>query len=493
MTDIKTNRELFIDSTLIESLDGAELRMHHPQPGEIVLKQDKPWEAGPGAMSYITVLRDERGFHMYYKGAMMRDIPEEADKTFGIADILICYAESEDGIHWNKPELDLFEFAGSKANNIVWKGIGSHGFTPFVDTRPGCPAAERYKALGFSKTDPEPKPQGTKYLFMFSSPDGLRWHQMEGPKKYGGILDRRDGNFDSQNVAFWDSEAGCYRIYFRKTRDSDQDKKGWVRDIVTAVSEDGLNWSDFSFLEYPDSPEEELYTNQVMPYPRAPHILLGFPSRYVEGRGPLTEWHEKMSAETPGRLYTSYTDGLLMSSRDGRKFHRWNEAFFRPGMPEQCLWSYGDCYQNYGLVSTAAEFPEAPEEWSIYVCQCYRSTSARIRRFTLRLDGFVSVNAPLSGGTLTTKPFVFGGDELELNYATSAAGSIRAELQDADGNALEGFSSDDCLPLFGNTISRTARYRSGASPGSLSGKPVRIKFELKDADLFSFTFRSAPG
>jgi hypothetical protein len=444
-------------------------------------------------MSYITVLRDDRGYRMYYKGAMMRDVPAEADKAFGMADILICCAESGDGIHWEKPELGIVEFDGSKANNIVWKGRGSHGFTPFIDTRPDCPSDERYKALGFSKTDEEPKPQGTKFLFMFTSPDGLHWKQMEGPKEHGGILDRLDGNFDSQNTAFWDGNAGCYRIYYRKTRDSREDKKGWVRDIMTAVSKDGLTWTDFAFLEYPGAPEEELYTNQVIPYPRAPQILLGFPTRYVEGRGPLTPWHEKMSEENPGRLYTSYTDGLLMSSRDGRRFRRWNEAFLRPGMPENCLWSYGDCYQNYGLVTTATEFPDGPEEWSIYVCQCYRNTPSHIRRFTLRMDGFVSVNAPLGGGTLTTKPFVYGGNRLELNYAASAAGSIRAELQDENGRALPGFGLDDCVPLFGNTVGRTARFRSGVSPGNVSGKPVRLKFELKDADLFSFTFRSAPG
>ena len=58
-----------------------------------------------------------------------------------------CYAESRDGIHWTKPELGLFEFNGSKQNNIVWDGPGTHNFTPFLDTNPACPPDAKYKAL----------------------------------------------------------------------------------------------------------------------------------------------------------------------------------------------------------------------------------------------------------------------------------------------------------------------------------------------------------
>jgi len=502
MIELGTKRELFVDKYLIEELFGkAVLRLSRPLPREIVLWQDMPWETGKGAMSYITVLKDDRTYHMYYKGAMMRDIPKEAEKAFGIADIIICYAKSDDGIHWEKPDLGLIEFDGSKKNNIVWKGIGSHGFTPFIDTRPDCSSGERYKAVGLSKTDVEPKPAGTKYLFVLKSPDGLHWTPMKGPKEYGGIFDRHDGEFDSQNTAFWDETSGCYRIYFRKRRDADRadlagredgegnyTAKAQVRDIKTAVSADCLNWSEPQFLEYGDSPDEELYTNQIIPYPRAPHIMVGFPSRYVEGRGPLTEWHKKMSEEHPGRTYISYTDGLFMSSRDGRTFHRWGEAFLRPGMPESRVWSYGACYQSYGLVETASDIPDGPREWSVYACQGYRNGPGMIRRFTLRLDGFASVRAPFSGGTVLTKPLIHGGTQLELNYATSAAGSIRVEIQDIEGNPITGLSLDECNPLFGNTLNRKAVWKSGAAPKTAAGTPVRLLFELKDADLFALQF-----
>ncbi|MBS3763871.1 MAG: hypothetical protein KGZ25_11285 [Planctomycetes bacterium] len=500
--NIGGRRELFVDRQLIEEFKGdAERRLQHPTPKNIVIEPESPWEQDEGALGYITVFKDDGLYRMYYKGGMMRDFPSVEDDAFGIADIIICYAESTDGIHWDKPNLGIHEFQGSCENNIVWKGRGSHGFAPFIDTRPGCPEEERYKAIGTSKTDVEPKPGGTKYLFVLSSSDGLHWSPTEGPKEHGAILDQHDGDFDSQNVAFWDEHAGCYRLYFRRRRDvktrpdlaDREDGEGYhdvkprVRDIKTATSDDCLRWSAPDFLNYPGAPDEELYTNQIIPYPRAPHILLGFPTRYVEGRGPLTEWHEKMAEKKPGRTYISYTDGLLMSSRDGETFHRWGEAFLRPRMPEDHLWCYGACYQNHGLVETDSDIKGAPREFSLYACERYRS-NPRIRRHTIRLDGFVSVNAPLSGGELVTKPITFDGEKLFLNMATSAAGSIQVEIQDPDGSPLPDFGVDNCVPLFGNAVTKEVDWKGQRGLSELAGQEVRLKFLLKDADLFALQF-----
>jgi hypothetical protein len=374
--------------------------------------------------------------------------------------------------------------------------------TPFIDRRPDCPPDERYKAIGKSKTDVDPKPGGTKYLFILKSPDGLHWTKMEGPKKHGAIFDQSEGDFDSQNVAFWDETAGCYRVYFRRRRHVDtrpdladrEDGEGYhdvkprVRDIKTATSSDCLNWSEPHFLNYPGSRDEELYTNQIKPYPRAPHILLGFPTRYVEGRGALTQCHEKKAEEKPGRFLTSYTDGLLMSSRDGSTFHRWNEAFLRPGMPEERLWNYGACYQNYGLVETASDVTGAPPEFSIYAGEALRHDPV-MRRHTIRLDGFVSVNAPLAGGELLTRPLTFDGGALLLNMATSAAGTIRVEIQDTDGQPIPGFTLEACVPLFGNALEKNVVWEGDNDLASLASRPVRLRFRLEDADLFALRFK----
>lgn len=119
----------------------------------------------------------------------------------------------------------------------------------------------------------------------------------------------------------------------------------------------------------------------------------------------------------------------------------------------------------------------------------YGQPTSHLTRYELRLDGFVSVHAPYQGGELLTKAFRFSGSKLEINYESSAAGDIRIEMQDEQGVAIPGFSAGDCIPLFGNEISREVKWSSEANLDSLAGKIVRIRVVMKDADLYSFRFR----
>ena len=126
---------------------------------------------------------------------------------------------------------------------------------------------------------------------------------------------------------------------------------------------------------------------------------------------------------------------------------------------------------------------------SLYVNRDYGQRNAYLERLTLRLDGFSSLNAPYAGGEMTTKPFTFAGDELEINYATSAAGSIRIELQDEAGVPIPGYAAADCNELIGDEIERVVAWQGGMAMGTLAGKPVRMRFVMKDADIYSFRFR----
>jgi hypothetical protein len=143
------------------------------------------------------------------------------------------------------------------------------------------------------------------------------------------------------------------------------------------------------------------------------------------------------------------------------------------------------------MVQTKSHLEGAPDEISLYATEGYwEGTHTSFRRYTLRLDGFVSARAPLSGGTLVTKPLTFDGSQLEINFSTSAAGSVRVEIQDTDGKPVNGFSIADCPQVFGDSIARGVKWNSDADLSSLAGKSVRLRFELKDADLYSFQFTS---
>ena len=492
-TDIGTRRELFVDDALIESVSGgARLVLHHPEPREIALDHDAPWE-GTGS-GYHSVFRDGDKYRMYYK-AWHLDVKDGKVNT-GSHPLYCCYAESDDGIHWRKPELGLVDFKGSKANNIVLapETFGEVKSDPghpavFRDDNPACPPEARYKAIIRAA-----KPHG---LLVFQSPDGLHW-SLAHPEP---VI--TEGAFDSQNLAFFDPNIGAYRAYWRVFTEGQTDAENWkpggVRAIRTAVSKDLVHWEPWKDLTYVDSPKEELYTNGVKPYSRAPHLLIGFPTRYID-RG----WSDSMRAlpelaaredraKASQRYGTAITEGLMMASRDGVIFKRWNEAFLRPGIERDGTWHYGHQYLAWHPVETQSTLEGAPNELSFYATESYwTGKSSVLRRYALRLDGFVSANAPLSGGELITKPIRFSGKRLALNFSSSAAGGIRVEIQDESGKPLPGFALDDCPEVLGDSLERTVAWKSGADLSALAGQTVRLRFALRDADLFAYRFAEVP-
>ncbi len=163
-----SRRELFLDGLLIDRLHDATVELCEPRQQEKVLEFDAPWEGIFSA--YTTVLRDGDTLRMYYRGR-----PQGAREDGTDAEVT-CYAESTDGVHWVKPNLGLFEFAGSKENNIVLAHMApsSHNFTPFIDARPGVPADERFKALANAK----PFGDFNLTLAAFVSGDGIHWRKL---------------------------------------------------------------------------------------------------------------------------------------------------------------------------------------------------------------------------------------------------------------------------------------------------------------------------
>ena len=440
--------QLFVDDYLIDSMNGVELMLHSPNPAGIAIKFDKPWEGNVSA--YVTVFRDGDKFRMYYRGASAPDYIRKSALKPGEAIVakhadVTCYAESRDGITWTKPSLGIMEFEGSRDNNIILiDDEVSENFGPFLDSNPQALKSERYKAVG----------GGSKGLFAFRSADGIHWQKMTEKR----II--TDGTFDSLNVVFWDTQRKEYVAIYR-------DLLQGVRTIKYATSKDFLHWTSGELADYGSAPIEHLYTNATTPYFRAPQIYLAFPNRFVPWR------HVFDDAPADG-----VSESVFMSSRDGVHWaRRFMEAFVRPGR-DPLDWVHRTHMMATGILATA------PDEISIFISRHYTFPSAFLERMTLRTDGFVSVHAGYYGGSFTTKPLIIEGNQLVLNYATSAAGSIQWEILDVNGNPLPGYTVEQTKLLSGDEIEHPIQL-----PEGLGARPVRFRFTLKDADLFSLQIR----
>jgi hypothetical protein len=368
---------------------------------------------------------------------------------------MTCYAESKDGIHFERPNLGLVEVNGSKDNNVTLMGVEAHNFAPFLDTNPAAKTEERYKALASS----------TSKLFAFVSADGLRWKKLQAEP----VITK--GAFDSLNLAFWDAGAGRYRAYsryfFRGTH-------GGVRAIQHCESQDFVHWTEPQPNQYADGvPETQFYTNATLPCPGAPHQLLSFPMRFLPARKKIA------TMEEPG-----VSDAMFMSSRDGQNWdRRFLEAWLRPGR-DQHNWTHRSNMPAWGIVQTS------PDEFSMYVSEHYGWPDNRLRRVTVRRHGFAAAHAGADGGEFTTRVLKFAGEQLVLNYATSAAGSVQVEIQDDEGTAIPGYMHSDMDPLYGDELDAAVTWKSKSTLSELAGQPVRLRFVLRDADLFAF--RTAP-
>lgn len=453
--DLGSRREPFVDRFLVDRVDGdARLVLERPRDEGIVHRFDRPYE-GPFC-GYATVIHDGPLYRLYYRGLPRAGVD-------GSAAEVTCYAESTDGVRWDRPELGLFEHDGSRANNIILAGMPpfSHNFCPMLDPRPDVPADRRYKALAGT---------GRTGLHAFASDDGIRWRRLgDGP-----VITQ--GAFDSQNVPLWSEREGRYLCYFRVFADG-------YRRIARTTSVDFLRWTEPELMSYGDRPVEHLYTNQTSPYFRAPHLLIGIAARFMPGRRVISAEQAEAIGVDPG-YFGDCSDAVMITTRGGDRYDRtFMEGFIVPGIgPENWV-----SRTNYPALNVV---PTGPTEMSVYANQNYGQPTAHLRRYSMRLDGFARVRAGYEGGELVSKPLTFEGRRLELNFETSAAGGIRIEIQDPEGLPIPGYSLADSVETIGNEIGRAVSWQGGEDLSPLAGRPVRLRFVLKDASIYAFRFTS---
>ncbi len=460
VVDIGSRRELLVDEELIETSRDVRLQLQRPERRETAITLDAPWEdcvAFPDS-----VVPWDGGWRLYYRAGIL-DWAREED-TY-----VAAVATSTDGLTFARPELPGCAFAGSDRNNILQIGGFPRVPPPFVDTNPACLPTQRLKGIAGRALQ----------AYAMVSADGLRWSLLSDQPL------ALPGHFDTVNTAFWDRVAGLYRCYTRSWHDRDTGRvlSGWdfggavgIRAIQHATSTDFVHWSAPQQLEYADGDRAtQLYTNAIVPCPGAEHVYLGFPNRYVPDRR-IDPKHE----------YEGANDALFMSSRDGVRWHRWLDAWVTPGL-DPLNWTERNNYPVWGIATTS------PTEWSLYVSEHYRHRGlpTRVRRLAVRPWGFVAAHADHRGGELLTRPFTFAGSVLRLNARTSAAGSIRVEVQDEQGRPLPGCGLDGAPPWFGDGLEAPAPLGAGADLRAVVGRPVRLRFVLQEADLFAFQFGAA--
>ncbi|MDX1359110.1 MAG: hypothetical protein R3232_09790 [Clostridia bacterium] len=443
--DIGNRIEMFVDKVLIESMEGCSLKLNKPVRREKVMTFDQPWESVTSG--YITVINDDGVVRMYYRGATDRIDNKSYEYT--------CYAVSSDGINFFRPRLGLHEHNGDKLNNIILKHVPEcHNFAPFIDTKPGIMADEKFKAVGgHERID-----NNHAKLYGLVSADGIHW------TRTGDEPILTEGMFDSHNIPLYDPNTGkyrCYARYFDQEALENPEAYHGIRSIKSFASEDFINWEEPVNNSYDVPYKEEFYTNATVCCPGAEHFYLSFPKRFIADR------QRDFFTAAP-----AVSDAVFMSSRDGVKWNRtFREAWVRPGLDKK-NWVNRNNMPACGIVDTGGN------EFSMYISENYRTDTNGVRRLSIRKFGFASVNAGYDTGTFTTVPLEYTGSALYINYSTSAAGHVKVTAIGDDGIIAESGI------IYGDEIFEKVDFNK-----SLAGhKGLRLRFELKDADIYAIRF-----
>ncbi len=473
--DIGSRKQFFIDTKFIAESDNVTLSVNPPRKAGVVLRTDREWDAG--RIIYPSIVQDEEGtYRLYYYAS-------DAGENGKLGAASFCLATSKDGLHWEKPDLGLVKYRGSKQNNIVALGHGEHGHV-FLD--PKAPAAERYKVVHESRHFHSRDKGG---IWVGYSRDGLHWeHTATRQLPYA---------CDSHNVVLFDPQLDKYVAYVR----------AWhpVRKRVVARTEldDVLaswpvkpvdNNSNFMWKkdhppslrdEYPvvlqldekDPPETDIYTPAVELYPWADSVYLSLFSLYRHD-------DRKHGNDGPLELQLAVSrDGIDFSRPDRRPYvglgirgqdGDWGGIYHVPGM----IRDGKVIYQYYvGMNVTHQSYMSLKD---------VRNLSS-VYRTVQRVDGFVSADFDYSGGTLLTPSLAFSGNRLLLNVDCAASGTGRVEIRDAQNRPIPGYTLADCDPIGLNEVDVPVTFHGKSDLGAIS-QPVRLFFSFCNAKLYAFQF-----
>ncbi len=445
--------QLFVDDAMLAHTEGVVRKAHPCRKLEApVLTADKPWERSDidrRLYVYGTALpqEDGSGYRLWY----MR-FPD-----------ILQYAVSEDGIHWERPNLGLAEFEGSTDNNRL--GFRFHSPSIVLDPEPEDPA-QRYKMLGYYNRD------GIRGYCMAYSPDGLHWEQYENnPVLPGG---------DTCTLAY-DPETEEFLAFHKRNAEI----RGEMRRLVyLAVSKDTRNWSEPELVMAPDEMDDahtkaedginsQFYNMSAFRYGSQ---WLGLVTHFRYMGPPPEEGPQQSGQDGP-------IDVQLVHSRDGRQWDRCEDR--APVIPN------GPHAYDAGCILGITNTPivTKDEVWMYYSAITTThggyipKKQISIARAAWRLDGWCSLHAAEEGGVVETVALQPEGDALIVN-AAAENGSVAVAVLDASGEAVPGYGDSDCVHLNGDGVRQAVRWNGhNTLPPE---RPLRLRFRLKNADLFSY-------
>lgn len=432
--------QLFVDDEIVASKTNVQRRYHSFQKhrGNPIITVDRPWEEGVVAAFTVLQSEDGSGYRMYYTCWTPKGSPSRS---------LICYATSTDGLHWEKPNLGLHEWNGSRENNILPEG----------------PSAVMRTAW---EHDPEKRFQGVGGMYhAVSSPDGIHWKRQTTENNVSGGGDTSHFYFDPKtrtfraNVKVNATVSGLRRRAIGFAETTDLNRFPPLR-LIMAPDDLDDRWCRPGSVQ-----RTHFYACPVMPYES---IYVGLLQIY-RAEDPEGYFHGPLWLE-------------LVTSRDGIHFRR--EEGDRP--PLLSLGKFRTF--DHGMVFALPPIVVGDELWLYYTgydeLHDLLPYHSAIGLAKLRKDGFVSLDADEApGGVLTTR--LDGATGPLVVNCDARGGSLRVEVLDAQGTPIPGYSLDDCEPRTGDSLRHAVVWNDHRTLPEGTA-PIRLRFHFERARLYSF-------
>jgi hypothetical protein len=446
-------RRLFMDSMVTEESSGLVRKFHAARKlKKPIIPKDRPWE-GWGPYQYGTVLWDQGKLRMWYEAVGIR--------AEGVPKHCNCYAESTDGIHWVKPDLDVYQFPGFAKTNIISQGQ-SHNASVIKVRNPESPdmAWALYSHGG---------EHGPHVAY---SSDGLHWRWHEKPE-YTNLF----GTSDVVNF-FWD----CYNDRYVCTWKGGGRKR---RAVGVAMSDDGIHWTKPCEGPVFESDDLDPDPTQIYGMPAFPYqgMYIGLPWMYHARNfkyGPYTAkrmYEAQEDSPCTMDVQLSWTWDLVNWNRTPKR-----EPFIALGKKPD--WDWGMIYTARAPVVVNNEL------WFYYggFNQVHDRTpiEGAIGLAKLRIDGFCSMRAGGREGWMVSRREMFRTPKVTINARTHGDGYVTAELLDRENKPIKGFTRADCVPFTGDSICHTLEWRTNKFAESMLQPPKKVKFYIKSADLYSY-------